>query len=233
MSPRRDRCGGRAAIVVSTKRLTAARPGSTFSTISENTGVTDVVIDPQNPETIYAASYQRRRHMWTLIDGGPESAIYKSTDAGATWNKLRAGLPTDDMGRIGLAISPVDSNVIYATVEAADRKGGSFAQTIAAAVGKDATSLTPSAMYYARIVADPKDVDRIYVMNVFLMVSDDGGRTLRRLGEKSKHVDNHDIWIDPDNTDHYLVGCDGGVYESHDRGANWDFKAQPADHAVL
>ena len=94
--------------------------------ISENTGVTDVVIDPQNPETIYAASYQRRRHMFTLIDGGPESAIYKSIDAGATWNKVRAGLPTADMGRIGLAISPVDSNVIYATIEAADRKGGIF-----------------------------------------------------------------------------------------------------------
>src|ERR1051326_4842608 len=94
--------------------------------ISENTGVTDVVIDPQNPETIYAASYQRRRHMWTLIDGGPESAIYKSTDSGATWNKLRAGLPTTEMGRIGLAISPVDSNVIYATIESIDRKGGIF-----------------------------------------------------------------------------------------------------------
>ncbi len=79
-------------------------------------------------------------------------------------------------------------------------------------------------MYYSRIVADPKDVDRIYVMNVFLMVSDDGGRTLRRLGERSKHVDNHDIWINPNNTDHYLVGCDGGIYESFDRGANWDFK---------
>src|SRR5215467_14647169 len=94
--------------------------------ISENTGVTDVAIDPQDPSTIYAASYQRRRHMWTLIDGGPESALYKSIDAGATWNKLRAGLPTVEMGRIGIAISPVDSNVIYATVEAADRKGGVF-----------------------------------------------------------------------------------------------------------
>ncbi len=94
--------------------------------ISENTGVTDVAIDPRDPDTIYAASYQRRRHMWTLIDGGPESALYKSTDAGATWNKMRAGLPTTEMGRIGLAISPVDPNVIYATIEAADRKGGIF-----------------------------------------------------------------------------------------------------------
>jgi photosystem II stability/assembly factor-like uncharacterized protein len=192
--------------------------------ISENTGVTDIVIDLQNPETLYAAAYQRRRHMWTLIDGGPESALYKSTDAGASWNKLKAGLPTTEMGRIGLAISPVDSNVVYATVEAADRKGGIFRSSDRGGSWERRNEFDVGAMYYARIVADPKDVDRIYVMNVFLMVSDDGGRTIRRLGEKSKHVDNHDIWIDPSNTDHYLVGCDGGVYESHDRGANWDFK---------
>ncbi|HEX9423312.1 MAG TPA: hypothetical protein VF899_08720 [Pyrinomonadaceae bacterium] len=192
--------------------------------ISDNTGVTDVVIDPQTPETLYAASYQRRRHIWTLINGGPESALYKSTDAGATWNKLKAGLPTTELGRIGLATSPVDSNVIYATVEAADKKGGIFRSNDRGGSWERRNEYDVTAMYYARIVADPKNVDRIYVMNVFLMVSDDGGKTLRRLGEKSKHVDNHDIWIDPNNTDHYLVGCDGGVYESNDRGTNWEFK---------
>nr|MDQ3323413.1 glycosyl hydrolase [Acidobacteriota bacterium] len=97
--------------------------------ISENTGVTDIAIDSQNPDTIYAAAYQRRRHVWTLIDGGPESAIHKSMDAGATWKKVRAGLPTVDMGRIGLTISPADNNVLYATVEAADKKGGIFRST--------------------------------------------------------------------------------------------------------
>jgi photosystem II stability/assembly factor-like uncharacterized protein len=192
--------------------------------ISDNTGVTDVAIDPQNPETLYAASYQRRRHMWTLINGGPESALYKSTDAGATWNKLKSGLPTTELGRIGLAISPVDSNVIYATVEAADKKGGIFRSNDRGGSWEKRNEFDATAMYYARIVADPKNVDRVYIMNVFLMVSDDGGKTLRRLGEKSKHVDNHDIWINPNNTDHYLVGCDGGVYESYDRGVNWEFK---------
>src|SRR5688500_5701814 len=193
--------------------------------ISENTGATDVVIDPNDPETIYCASYQRRRHMWTLINGGPESAIYKSTDAGATWNKLRAGLPAVELGRIGLAISPVDSNVIYAQVEAADRRGGIFRSSDRGGSWERRNEFDSTAMYYSRIVADPKDVDRIYVMNVFLMVSDDGGRTLRRLGERSKHVDNHIIWINPANTDHYLVGCDGGLYESYDRGAFWHFKS--------
>jgi photosystem II stability/assembly factor-like uncharacterized protein len=192
--------------------------------ISENTGVTDVVIDPNDPNTVYCASYQRRRHMWTLINGGPESAIYKSTDAGATWNKLRAGLPTVELGRIGLAISPVDSNVIYATVEAADRRGGIFRSGDRGGSWERRNEFDSTAMYYSRIVADPKDVDRLYVMNVFLMVSDDGGRTIRRLGERNKHVDNHDIWINPNNTNHYLVGCDGGIYESFDRGATWDFK---------
>jgi len=192
--------------------------------ISENTGVTDVVIDPQIPEIVYAAAYQRRRHRWTLINGGPESALYKSTDAGVTWTKLRAGLPTVELGRIGLAISPVDPNVVYAQVEAADRKGGIFRSSDRGGSWERRNEFDSTAMYYSRIVADPKGIDRIYVMNVFLMVSDDGGRTLRRLGEKSKHVDNHEIWINPNNTEHYLVGGDGGVYESYDRGANWDFK---------
>jgi len=192
--------------------------------ISEHTGVSDVAVDPQHPETIYASAYQRRRHMWTLIDGGPESAIYKSTDAGATWNKLKLGLPTVELGRIGLAISPVDTNVVYATIEAADRKGGIFRSSDRGGSWERRNEFDQGAMYYSHIVADPKDVDRVYVMSVFLMVSDDGGRTLRRLGEKSKHVDNHEIWINPNDTDHYLVGCDGGLYESHDRGANWEFK---------
>jgi len=192
--------------------------------ISEHTGVTDVVIDHNDPNTIYAAAYQRRRHMWTLINGGPESALYKSTDAGATWNRLRAGLPTVELGRIGLAISPVDSNVIYATVEAADRRGGIFRSSDRGSSWERRNEFDSTAMYYSRILADPKEVDRIYVMNVFLMVSDDGGRTIRRLGERNKHVDNHDMWINPNNTDHYLVGGDGGIYESFDRGVHWDFK---------
>lgn len=193
--------------------------------ISENTGVTDVIIDLNNPETLYAASYQRRRHVYTLINGGPESALYKSTDAGATWNRLRAGLPNVEMGRIGLAISPVDSNVIYATIEAADRRGGIFRSNDRGGSWERRNPYDTTAMYYGHIFADPKDVDRVYVMNVLIMVSDDGGRTLRPLGERSKHVDNHVIWIDPENTNHYLVGCDGGVYESFDRAATWDFKS--------
>jgi len=193
--------------------------------ISENTGVTDVVLDPENPDVIYAAAYQRRRHVFTMIDGGPESAIYKSTDAGATWNKLKSGLPTEDMGRIGLAVSPVDRNVVYAEIEAANGAGGIFRSQDRGATWERRNPYDATAMYYSQIIADPRNVDRIYVMAVFLQVSDDGGKTLRRLGERDKHVDNHAFWPDPANPDHYLDGCDGGVYETWDRAAHWQFKA--------
>ncbi len=206
------------------KTIDGGKTWKNIFNISEHTGVSDVEIDPNDPNTLYASAYQRRRHMWTLINGGPESALYKSTDAGATWNKLRGGLPTVELGRIGIAISPVDSNVVYLTVEAADRRGGIFRSSDRGGTWERRNEFDSGAMYYGHLVADPKNVDRIYIMNVFLMVSDDGGRTVRRLGERSKHVDNHDIWIDPRDNDHYLVGGDGGVYESFDRGANWDFK---------
>ncbi|MGA2625309.1 MAG: glycosyl hydrolase [Bacteroidota bacterium] len=194
--------------------------------ISENTGVTDVVFDPRNPDVLYAASYQRRRHVWTLIDGGPESAIHKSTDAGATWSKLKNGLPSDDVGRIGLAISPADSRVVYATIEAASKKGGFFRSVDYGASWEKRNDLVAGPpMYFGTIVADPKNVDRVYLMDVLMMVTDDGGKTFSRLGERSKHVDNHAMWIDPANTNHYLVGCDGGLYESFDRAQSWAFKA--------
>jgi photosystem II stability/assembly factor-like uncharacterized protein len=194
-------------------------------TISENTGVVDVALDPSNPDIVYAAAYQRRRHVFTLIDGGPESAIYKSTDAGATWNKLKSGLPTVDMGRIGLAVSPVDANVVYAIIEAADGKGGIFRSNDKGATWERRNEFDVGAMYYAQVIADPKNVDRIFVMNVNLRESLDGGKTLHKVEEANHHGDNHAIWIDPDNTKHWLLGSDGGMYETYDDAAHWQFKA--------
>jgi len=193
---------------------------------TENTGATDVTFDPSNPDIMYAATWQRRRHFYTLIDGGPESAMYRSVDGGNTWTRIRGGgLPAGDIGRIGISVSPVDTNVVYATVEAAGTGSGIFRSNDRGATWEKTSPTIAQAMYYAQIVADPKNVDRIYIPNVVFQVSDDAGRTQRPLGERLKHVDNHAIWVDPKDTDYMLVGCDGGVYESFDRGSNWNFKS--------
>src|SRR5207237_9911315 len=115
-------------------------------------------MEPTTPDTPYAAPYQRRRHVYTLVNGGPESALYKSTDAGATWNKLRAGLPTSEMGRIGLAVSPLDPNVIYASIEAADRKGGIFRSNDKGASWERRNPYDTTGMYYGHIYCDLKEV---------------------------------------------------------------------------
>ena len=207
------------------KSIDGGKTWKTALTISENTGVVDVAIDPSNPDIVYAAAYQRRRHVFTLIDGGPESAIYKSADAGVTWNKLKSGLPTVDMGRIGLAVSGVDPSVVYATIEAADGKGGIFRSNDRGATWERQNEFDVGAQYYARIFTDPKNVDRIFVMNVSLRESLDGGKTLRKVNENNHHGDNHAIWIDPDNTKHWLLGSDGGMYETWDDAKSWEFKA--------
>ena len=203
--------------------------GSTWDSVlyvSKNTGITDIVMDPRNPDELVVASYQRRRHVYTLIDGGPESALYKSRDAGKAWNKITNGLPTGDIGRIGLAISPVNPDVLFAVFELPNRKS-EFYRSLnrGASWEKQGDYPSGSAQYYSELVCDPQDVDRVYSMDTYLKVTNNAGKTFENLGEKNKHVDNHAMWIDPDNTNHYLVGCDGGLYESFDRAANWNYKS--------
>jgi len=192
-------------------------------TISEHTGVSEVYLDPRNPDVIYAVAHQRRRHVWTLVDGGPESAVYKSKDAGKSWKKINKGLPSGDLGRIGLAISPVDPDILYAIVEAQPERGGFYRSTNQGVTWERRSNYTSRGNYYQELFCDPKDANRVYSMDVNMKVTDDGGMTFQNLGERNKHVDNHVIWIDPDDTDYYLVGCDGGIYESFDRGKTWKF----------
>jgi photosystem II stability/assembly factor-like uncharacterized protein len=193
--------------------------------ISENTGVTDVVMDPRDPDVLLAAAWQRRRHVFTLIGGGPESSLHKSTDGGKTWRKITSGLPKEEIGRIGLAIAPTEPDTVYALVEtaAANKASGTYRSTNRGETWEKRSDYSPQAMYYQKVFVDPKNAERIYSIDVFLKVSDDAGKTWRNLGERYKHVDNHVIWIDPDDTDHYLVGSDGGLYESFDRAATWSF----------
>lgn len=207
------------------KTTDGGRSWKAVLTISGNTGCNEVWMDPRNSNTLYATAHQRQRKVFTYIGGGPESAIYKSTDGGATWNKIMNGIPSVDLGRIGLSVSPVNPDYVYAIVEAAEGKGGVFLSTDRGASWNKQSSFTTSGNYYQEIFCDPKNVNRLYAENVYFQVSDDAGKTFHDLGERSKHVDNHIIWVDPSNTDHMLVGCDGGLFESYDAGAYWNFKS--------
>ncbi|MBU6236227.1 MAG: glycosyl hydrolase [Planctomycetes bacterium] len=194
--------------------------------ISPMTGVNEIHIDHENPDVMYATSYQRRRHEWVLIDGGPESAIYKSTDGGNTWRKANRGLPGGDLGRIGLDISPVNSEVVFAIVEAGEGKGGFYRSKNRGETWERVGSYVSSGpQYYNEIVCCPHNIDRIYSLDTNLMVSEDGGKTFVPAGEDDKHVDNHAIVIDPVDPNHLIVGCDGGIYETWDRCKTYDYKA--------
>jgi len=187
--------------------------------ISEHTGVNEVHFDPRNPDVIYATAHQRRRRQWTYLGGGPESGIYKSTDAGVTWKKINKGLPGGDKGRIGMDISPANPEYIYACVEGPG--GGFYLSTNRGESWKKQSSTTTSGNYYQELIADPVDPGKVFIMNTYTLVTYDGGLTFSNRGERSKHIDNHCLWINPDNTMHHREGTDGGLYETYDGGKTW------------
>ena len=199
--------------------------------VDEHTGVNEVLIHPTRPEHILASSYQRRRHVWTLINGGPGSGLHKSTDGGKTWTRLKKGLPSVQMGRIGLAYAPSRPNRVYAIVEAVTPASDKAKKTDGPGIyrsddfgqtwKKVSSHKTSSAQYYNELFVDPHDADRVYAVDTFLSVSEDGGVSWKKLGLKHRHVDDHAVWIDPSNTEHLMVGGDGGIYETYDRGKTW------------
>jgi len=193
--------------------------------ISQNTGVTDVVMDPRDPDVLYAASYQRRRHVWTLLNGGPEGGIHKSTDGGKTWNKLESGLPKGDIGRIGLAISPVNPDYVYAIVEAAN-DGSGFYRTANRGVTWEKMSgfKSSSPQYYSEIFCDYVDVNKVYIPDTYSQITNDGGKTFTPISTKGRHVDDHALWLNPNTPGHFLIGGDGGIYETFDDGKTFHFK---------
>ncbi len=193
--------------------------------IDENTGVTDIEFDPANPDILYAAAYQRRRHTWSLMAGGPKSGIYKSTDNGDTWRRVAKGLPAGDMGKIGLAVTPANPQLVYATIEANDKEKGFYRSTDKGESWEKRNSYISGGTgphYYQEIEASPVNEDLVYQMDVFFHVTRDGGKSFNYLGTgREKHSDNHALWIDPSDGQHLIAGTDAGLYETYDEGTTW------------
>ncbi len=193
--------------------------------ISENTGVNNILMDPRNPDILYASSEQRRRHVFTKIGGGPETAIYKSVNAGESWDKLTSGLPGGDMGGIGLAISPVNPDIIYAIIESTPDSKGFYRSDDRGASWQKMSDHVAQGQYYNEIYCDPKDENKVYSMETVSQVTEDGGKTWKSVGNNKRHVDDHALWIDPDDTKHFFIGSDGGAYETFDGGKEFIFKS--------
>ena len=189
--------------------------------INEDTGVIDLAMDPASPLTLYAAAYQRRRTPWGFNGGGVNSAIYKTIDGGATWNKLTKGLPEGITGRIGLDIYRRDPNIIYALVENA--KGGAFRSDDRGETWRKVSDVNSRPMYYSQIRIDPNNDQRVWQLAANMFNSDDGGKTWVQNLVQRIHGDFHALWIDPANSNHVLAGSDGGMHASYDRGRTWDF----------
>ncbi len=203
--------------------------------IDENHGCIDLVLDPANPDVVYAAMYARRRTPWSFASGGfgDQGGIYKSTDGGRSWKHLTQGLPKKT-GRIGLALFAGAPGHVDAVIEADDagttsidenlsKAGGVFRSTDGGDHWTRLSEFTPRPFYFSKIVIDPKDENRVYVLGFNLSISDDGGRTFRANGAVLPHVDWHTLVVDPSDTDRLLAGSDGGIYESRDRAKTWRY----------
>ena len=191
--------------------------------VDEDTGFVDVAIDPESPNILYAASYQRRRTPFGFSGGGPGSGIWRTTDGGATWTRLTKGLPEKgDVGRIGLAVYRRDPSIVFATVEHAT-EGGVYRSADRGDSWTKMSSTNPRPSYYSKIHVDPNNDLRVWVLGAQMYFSEDGGKTFKTDHIRKIHGDHHALWIDPANSDHLLIGSDGGIHVSWDGGRSMDF----------
>ena len=189
-------------------------------------GVTDVVIDPRNADVLYAATWQRHRTVAAYMGGGPGSGLHKSIDGGDTWSKLTKGLPTSNLGKTGLAISPFNPDRVYAALEEDRTKGGLYMTVDGGASWtkqSDMVSGGTGPHYYQELYADPHHEGRLYLMNNVVLISDDHGKTYRSMNEDKKHVDTHAMAFRKSDPHYVMMGTDGGIYESFDQTKTWRF----------
>ena len=190
--------------------------------VDENTGAIDMVMDPSDPQTLFAAMYQRRRTAFGFSAGGDGSGLYRTTDGGESWFELTKGLPDGDKGRIGIDVYRRDGNLVYALVESRGTGRGLYKSSDRGESWEKVSSRNPRPMYFSMVRIDPNNPERIYVAGVSLSASDDGGRTWWE-GDAAEgiHVDHHAMWIDPGNSDYVVLGSDGGVATSFDGARTW------------
>jgi len=191
--------------------------------VDEHTGCSDVDIDPQQPDILYAGMWQFRRQPHFFESGGPGSGLYKSTDGGETWRELAEGIPEGTLGRIAVAVAPSRPSTVYAVIESedtgmyrSDDLGETWRRT-----GSD-RNVEARPFYFSLLYVDPTDFDRVYKPAAQTAVSNDGGQTFSTIGSGT-HADHHALWINPDDPDDLMVGTDGGLYTSADRGVHWNF----------
>ncbi len=213
---------------------------------SQWTGVTDLMIDPRNPDVLYAATWDRHRTVAAYLGGGPGSGIHRSLDGGETWSQLSNGLPypnknfsmdqEDDedeeiiysnIGKIGLAISPQNPDVIYAALELDRRTGALYRSENRGGSWEKMSDVFlaygTGPHYYQELYASPHKFDRLYLVNVRVQTSEDGGKTFTQLKESKKHSDNHSIIFKEDDPDYIMIGTDAGIYETFDLAENWSY----------
>ena len=195
--------------------------------VDEHTGAVDMVMDPSNPDILYAATYQRLRRTWGFNGGGPGSGIWKTTDGGDSWNRLEVGLPDEDMGRIGIAIAASNPRVLNAIIETGDRDTtGTYRTEDGGMSWTRVNPLNVRPIYYSEIFIDPNTDQRVYVLATSSNISEDGGRTfshfaVRPTYDVGVHADHHALWIDPNDPNHLFMGGDAGLHETYDRGVNF------------
>lgn len=191
--------------------------------VDEDTGCGDLAMDPQDPRILYAGMWQFRRWPYFFKSGGPDSGLYKTTDGGKNWRKITKGLPEGELGRIAIAVAPSRPSVVYTTVEA--EKTGLYRSDDLGETWRwvgTTGNVEGRPFYFSLLLVDPTDFNRVYKPGTMTSVSIDGGETFSGLGGGT-HPDHHAFWINPDNPDHLLVGTDGGLYISNDRGVHWNF----------